>query len=195
MATNRRLKSSTNKATASFDELFSLAISETLVKQYTNAINTYTSAINASPTNPFVYLNRATTQAEMIDFISSIDNAYQRISIESDPARQLHNRTTRTYDYSEAIADLTKAIKLYSEFAYAYYNRANLLALSGNLPEAYDDYTKAIELNPNFAEAYYNRGLIQIYMKDTRKGCLDISKAGELGIEEAYDVLKTYIKQ
>ena len=195
VAVNRRLKQTTNKASASFDELFSLAISETLVKQYTNALNTYTSAINASPTNPFVYLNRATTQAEMIDFISSIDNAYQRISIESDPARQLHNRTTRTYNYDEAIADLTKAIKLYSEFAYAYYNRANLLALSGRLPEAFEDYTKAIELNPNFAEAYYNRGLIQIYMKDTRKGCLDISKAGELGIEEAYEVLKQYAKQ
>ncbi|MBQ5836270.1 MAG: tetratricopeptide repeat protein, partial [Alistipes sp.] len=68
----------------------------------------------------------------------------------------------------------------------------NLLALSGQLPEAFDDYTKAIELNPNFAEAYYNRGLIQIYMKDTHKGCLDISKAGELGIEEAYEVLRAY---
>jgi hypothetical protein len=32
-------------------------------------------------------------------------------------------------------------------------------------------------------------------MKDTRKGCLDISKAGELGIEEAYEVLKTYINK
>ena len=60
------------------------------------------------------------------------------------------------------------------------------------LPEAADDYTKAIELNPFFAEAYYNRGLLQIYMKDTRKGCLDISKAGELGIAEAYEVLKSY---
>ena len=60
------------------------------------------------------------------------------------------------------------------------------------LPEAADDYTKAIELNPSFAEAYYNRGLLQIYMKDTRKGCLDISKAGELGIKEAYKVLKIY---
>ena len=29
-------------------------------------------------------------------------------------------------------------------------------------------------------------------MKDTRKGCLDISKAGELGIPEAYEVLKRY---
>ena len=32
----------------------------------------------------------------------------------------------------------------------------------------------------------------QIFMKDTRKGCLDISKAGELGIVEAYEVLKRY---
>ena len=195
VAINRRLKGKVRTTSATFEELFSLAISESLVKQYTNAINSYTSAIQLSPTNPFVYLNRATTQAEMIDFISSIESSYQRISIESDPARQLHNRTTRTYNYDEAIADLTKAIKLHSGFAYAYYNRANLLALSGKLPEAFEDYSKAIELNSNFAEAYYNRGLIQIYMKDTRKGCLDISKAGELGIEEAYEVLKQYSKQ
>ena len=192
---NRRLKERARVASATFEDIFSLAISEALVKQYTNSINTYTAAIQASPSNPFVYLNRATTRAEMIDFISSIDNAYQRISIESDPARQLHNRAARTYSYDEAIADLTKSIKLYSTFAYAYYNRANLLALSGKLPEAFEDYTKAIELNPNFAEAYYNRGLIQIYMKDTRKGCLDISKAGELGIESAYEVLKQYTQQ
>ena len=190
VAMNRRLKSTATNT--SFENIFLLAISESLVKQYTNAINSYTSAIQASPTNPFVYLNRAATRAEMIDFISSIDNAYQRISIESDPARQLHNRSTRNYNYDEAIEDLTKAIKLHSGFAYAYYNRANLLALSGKLPEAFDDYTKAIELNENFAEAYYNRGLIQIFMKDTRKGCLDISKAGELGIAESYDVLKRY---
>ena len=31
-------------------------------------------------------------------------------------------------------------------------------------------------------------------MKDTRKGCLDISKAGELGIEQAYEVLHQYAK-
>lgn len=184
------------KAQAATDEdwmsLFSLAITESLIKQYTNAVNTYSLAIERNPSNPFIYLNRAATRAEMIDFISSIDNAYQRISIEKDPASRLHNSHTRTYNYDEALSDLNKAIKLHSGFAYAYYNRANLLALSDRLPEAFDDYTKAIELNPTFAEAYYNRGLIQIYMKDTRKGCLDISKAGELGIAEAYDVLRMY---
>ena len=29
-------------------------------------------------------------------------------------------------------------------------------------------------------------------MKDNRKGLLDLSKAGELGIEEAYQALKHY---
>lgn len=171
--------------------MFKHGITQSLIKQYTSAINTYTQAIELNPANPFLYFNRSATQAEMTDFISSIDNSYQRIIIESDPVARLRN-TKRTYSYDDAIEDLNKAAKLYPDWAYIYYNRGNLLALSGQLPEAFDDYTLAIELNPNLAEAYFNRGLVQIYMKDTRKGCLDISKAGELGIKEAYTVLKRY---
>ena len=181
-----------NASELKWEALFERAVSQALIKQYTNSVNTYTAAIELNPSNPFLYLNRSTTRAEMIDFISSIDNSYQRITIDSDPANRLHNNSKRTYNYDEATADLNKVIKLYPDFAYAYYNRANLKALSGDLPAAFDDYTKAIELNPHFAEAYYNRGVAQLFMKDTRKGCLDISKAGELGITEAYEVLKRY---
>ncbi|NBJ06079.1 tetratricopeptide repeat protein [Alistipes sp. Z76] len=172
--------------------LFQHGITQSLIKQYTNAVNTLSMAIEGNPSNPFLYINRSTTRAEMIDFISSIDNSYQRITIDSDPANRLRNASSRTYNYDDAIEDINKAIKLYPNFAYSYYNRANLHAISNELPEAYDDYTKAIELNPEFGEAYYNRGLVQIFMKDTRKGCLDLSKAGELGIENAYEALKHY---
>ena len=172
--------------------LFERGISQALIKQYTNAVNTLTEAIQLNPSNPFLYINRATTRAEMIDFISSIDNSYQTITLDSDPAKRLHNSGSRTYNYDEAIEDINKAIKLYPNFAEAYYNRANLMAISGKLPEAYDDYTRAIELEPNMGEAYYNRGLVQIFMKDTRKGCMDLSKAGELGILSAYDILKQF---
>ena len=143
---------------ASWELLFQRGITQTLIKQYTNAVGTFTSAIDQYPANPFLYLNRSTTRAEMIDFISSIDNSYQRITIESDPAKRLQNSQSRTYNYDEAIADLNKAAKLYPDFPYT----------------------------------YYNRGLVQIFMKDTRKGCLDMSKAGELGIPEAYEILKQY---
>ena len=192
VVTDRRLAERLREDENSWMLLFERGISQSLIKQYTGAVNTFSTAIEKNPSNPFLYLNRAATRAEMIDFISSIDNAYQRIAIDSDPANRLNNNAARTYNYDEAISDLNKAIKLYPDFAVSYYNRANLLALSGQLPEAFEDYSKAISLNPYFAEAYYNRGLIQIFMKDTRKGCLDISKAGELGIEQAYDVLKKY---
>lgn len=175
-----------------WERLFGRGITQSLIKQYTNSVNTYSQAIELNPANPFLYLNRSTTRAEMIDFISSIDNSYQRITIDSDPANRLNNRSKRTYNYDEAIADLNKAAKLFPEFACIYYNRANLEAMTGDLPEAYEDYTKAIELDPHFAEAYYNRGIVQLFMKDTRKGCLDLSKAGELGIEAAYELLKRH---
>ena len=184
-----------NSKAASWTTFFLRGVTQSLIKQYTNAVNTLTQAIEGNPSNPFLYLNRSTTRAEMIDFISSIDNSYQRITIDSDPANRLNNRSSRQYNYDDAIEDINKAIKLYPDFAHAYYNRANLYTISNQLPEAYDDYTRAIELNPNFGEAYYNRGLVQIFMKDTRKGCLDLSKAGELGIENAYEVLKLYTEQ
>ena len=193
LAIDRRIAAelhSTNEPT--WIMLFERGISQSLIKQYTNAVNSYTEAIHLNPSNPFLYINRATTRAEMIDFISSIDNSYQTISFDSDPAKRLHNSGTRTYSYDEAIEDMNKAIKLYPDLAEAYYNRGNLMAISGKLPEAYDDYTKAIELNPNLGEAYYNRGLVQIFMKDTRKGCMDLSKAGELGIASAYDILRQF---
>ena len=191
-AITEQVRSSMN---ASWTLYFMRGVTQSLIKQYTNAVNTLTQAVEANPSNPFLYLNRSTTRAEMIDFISSIDNSYQRITIDSDPANRLHNRGSRQYNYDDAIEDINKAIKLFPNFAHAYYNRANLHTISNQLPEAYDDYTKAIELNPNFGEAYYNRGLVQIFMKDTRKGCLDLSKAGELGIENAYEVLKFYTEQ
>ena len=142
----------------SWEMLFERGVTQSLIRQYTNAVNTFTSAISANPSNPFLYLNRSTTRAEMIDFISSIDNSYQRITIDSDPANRLRNSGSRTYNYDDAIEDINKAIKLYPDFAYS----------------------------------YYNRGLVQIFMKDTRKGCLDLSKAGELGIENAYEALRYY---
>ena len=52
------------------------------------------------------------------------------------------------------------------------------------------DYTAAIERDPDFAEAYYNRGLVYIYLGRNDAGIADLSKAGELGIVSAYNVLK-----
>lgn len=170
---------------------FMRGMTQALLKQYTNAVGALSTAITLSPRNPFLYIARSAVQAEMTDFISSMDNGYSRISPESDRSARMRD-AARTYDYDEAISDLNKAAKLNPNLPCIYYNRGNLFALSGRFPEAFEEYSHAIALDPGLAEAYFNRGLVQIYMKDTRKGLLDISKAGELGIGEAYDLLRLY---
>ncbi len=170
---------------------FMRGMTQALLKQYTNAVGALSTAITLSPRNPFLYIARSAVQAEMTDFISSMDNGYSRISPESDRSARMRD-AARTYDYDKAISDLNKAAKLNPNLPCIYYNRGNLFALSGRFPEAFEEYSHAIALDPGLAEAYFNRGLVQIYMKDTRKGLLDISKAGELGIGEAYDLLRLY---
>jgi tetratricopeptide (TPR) repeat protein len=55
---------------------------------------------------------------------------------------------------------------------------------------AISDYNEAITRNPEFAEAYYNRGLTNLSIGDTEKGIADLSRAGELGLADAYSIIK-----
>jgi tetratricopeptide (TPR) repeat protein len=55
---------------------------------------------------------------------------------------------------------------------------------------AIDDYNRAIELEPHLAEAFYNRGLVRFALKEQQEGTADLSKAGELGLYQAYSIIK-----
>ncbi len=164
---------------------FERGVMQMLDKQYTNAVNLFSSAIGKEPDNGNLYLARAAARVEMIEFISSIDTYY------NSPGA-LKPASARIYNYDEAFSDINKALRLMPREARAHYNRANLNVAADRMPDAYDDYTHAITLDPSLAEAWFNRGLVQIYLKDVRKGLLDLSKAGELGITEAYELLKTF---
>ena len=79
--------------------------------------------------------------------------------------------------------------------SFAYYNRANLKLRLKLYQRAIDDYSMAIKLKPKMSEAYYNRALILLYLKENKLACKDLSKAGELGISEAYNVIKRYCSE
>ncbi len=186
-----------NDKPETWEAYFRKGLTQSALTQYTSAMSYYTRSLHEKGDNPYTYLNRAVTQAEMIEFISSLagKSALQTIAIgeNNDPAaRLLQGESRPTYDYSEAIRDLRRAADLMPELPYVYYNLANLYCLSGDLPGAIDLYTQAIERWPEFAEAYYNRGLVQIFLRDVQKGCMDISKAGELGLQDAYRTLRVY---
>ncbi len=131
----------------------------------------------------------------MTEFIASMENSVQTLTIDNTgntTKTVIKERSDTRYDYSAAIDDMLSGARLAPDFPYTYYNLGNLYALSDDLPAAVSNYSKALELFPYIGEAYYNRGLVLIFLKDKEKGCMDISKAGELGISDAYGVIKKY---
>ena len=107
---------------------------------------------------------------------------------------RVSDRVNRTYDYSEAIADLEEAVQQAPDIPYLHFNLGNLHCLGNEPIVSIGDYGKAIELYPDMGDAYYNRGLVLIYLKDKEKACIDLSRAGELGITDAYGVIEKYCK-
>ena len=133
----------------------------------------------------------------MIDFISSIESNVQVLTMDDagTTRARVRDQVSRQYDYSEAIEDMKHAAETVPDIPYIYFNLGNLYCLASEHVPSIDSYTKAIELYPYMGDAYFNRGLVLIYLKDREKGCIDLSRAGELGVADAYGVIKKYCEE
>lgn len=96
----------------------------------------------------------------------------------------------RSKQYELIMHDYDYTISVAPDFAFSWYNKANLLVLQQDYRAAIVNFTKAIELEPRLAEAYFNRGLTHIFLNDMDSAIRDLSKAGELGLYRAYGILK-----
>ncbi len=183
---------------------FLRALFEVEGRQFNSALAYYDTAVEAEPSGPienayraFYLMNRGVLRSDMIDFIASIENNVQVLSMDDKGTTRarVQDRVNQTYDYSEAIADMTEARDLAPDVPYIYFNLGNLHCFSGENILAIDDFSEALRLYPYMGDAYYNRGLVLIYLKDREKGCIDLSRAGELGVKDAYSVIKKYCEE
>ncbi len=145
----------------------------------------------------FYLMNRGVLRAEMIDFIASMQNNVQVLTMDDthNTRARVKEQATTQYDYSEAIADLEAAAATVGNLPYIYFDLGNLYCLASEHISSIENYTKAIRLYPYMGDAYFNRGLVLIYLKDKEKGCIDLSRAGELGVQDAYAVIKKYCEE
>ncbi len=105
------------------------------------------------------------------------------------------NVKMKLQDYYGAIADYTTAIALNENYVEAYFNRGKAKQFLQAYEDAINDCSKIISINAKSVDAYYMRGLLRIEFGDTKNGCLDLSKAGELGDQKAYDAIKERCNQ
>ena len=170
-------------------------------KQYSQALQQLDKAVDGDSPDAysayykaFYLMNRAVLRAEMIEFIASFESNAQSLSMDDKGAARarVRDQVTREYDYSEALSDMEQAAAILPSFPYIQFNLGNLYCLSSRFVEAIESYDKAIRLYPWLGDAYFNRGLVLIYLKDKEKGCIDLSRAGELGVEGSYGVISRY---
>ncbi|MDY5780793.1 MAG: tetratricopeptide repeat protein [Candidatus Cryptobacteroides sp.] len=183
---------------------FLKALQDIATKQFNSAMIHYGNAVDKSSDGKygelykaFYYMNRAVLRADMIEFISSIENNVQTLTMDDQGTTRarVKDQVSRGYDYSDALEDVRKAAEIVDNIPYIHFNLGNLLCLSSSFVEAIDSYSKAIRLYPYMGDAYFNRGLVLIYLKDKEKGCIDLSHAGELGVSDAYGVIKKYCEE
>ena len=65
---------------------------------------------------------------------------------------------------------------------------------TNDLHAALVDFDKTLELDESLAEAWYNRGLVLVLLNRMDEAFSDLSRAGELGIYSAYNIIKRFSK-
>ena len=146
-----------------------------------------------------LYYSRAVEFAIIKDYASAIDDCTKAIVLADKDLEVLISfcRANWRYrlpdgDYELILRDYDHVIQLQPDFVFAYYNKANILCAKQEYKEAINYYTKAIERDADFAEAYFNRGLTYVFLGENEKGLADLSKAGELGIYQAYNMITRF---
>ena len=183
------------------DYYFGRGIDLMLVQDFTEAINNFDQAISLDPSYTLAYFNRAVVRYKQFehDYLNaSQDELFtETISLSIGANRTIGQtapvpaqRENQAYIYEMIIRDYNTVIQQDPSFTFAYFNRANLRCVQQDFKAAVPDYSEAIRRNPEFAEAYFNRGLARLKQGDLTSGLADVSKAGELGIIGAYNIIK-----
>ena len=157
---------------------FARAIEFAIVQDYTSAIDDCTRAALMADKNlePVLYFCRANWRYRLLE--------YQRTTGEQE--------ATANMDFEIMLRDYDQVLRMQPDFVFALYNKANILCAQKEYKDAIDYYTRAIQQDGDFAEAYFNRGLTYIYLGEDEKGLADLSKAGELGIYQAYNMITRF---
>ncbi len=164
-----------------------------MANNYTNSLEAYDNVISLNPKAAFAYFNRANIRYELEEYLYSERVYSDNVTISWDKIPPPSEESiSREPDFDAVLQDYDRVIQLEPSLSFAWFNRANILNRMKHYNSAILDYSQALKMNPEMAEAWFNRGLTHIYLDQIDMGCSDLGKAGELGIEEAYGVIKRF---
>ena len=177
--------------TSNADIYFYRALEFALVQDFESALEDLNKAISLRSDFALAYFTRANIRYKFIDYMrnSFLEIGPGTLDLKE---RQTTFEKEKKYDVEMVIKDLDKVNELMPDFAFSHYNRANILCTQQDFKTAIVHYSKAIEIDQDFAESYFNRGLTYLFIGEDALGLSDLSKAGELGIYQAYNLIQRF---
>lgn len=165
------------------------------------AIDAFTKAIEYDAYDHTSYFNRASLKSQNEDWEGAIRDISSAIAIKPrfDYFYFRANAKLFVDDYYGAISDCDKALvmkhsNIENHYPYEVYATRGVSKFGlRKFNEALVDLNKSISLNES-DYAYLYRGYTYIELKNKMKGCLDLSRAGELGNDRAYESIKKYCR-
>ncbi len=168
--------------------LLVLAIYKSNIQLFEEAKEIFDKIISDDSLNAIAIFARGVNTCREIE---SQNNTYDDPYIITNPQQEKQEKE-RQEKCKSALADFTKTFKLRPDFYFALYNRAFVKCLLNDFYGANFDYDQAIKRNPNFADAYFNNGFLLYYLNLKQAACENFSKAGELGLQEAFSIIKKH---
>lgn len=177
--------------------------SETSSRHF-QSIDYYNSYIATHTPRAIDYIGRAMDFMTIHDYSSATEDAGRAIQLMPDLAvayllraqANYHNwqtgidKGTNAHALDIVLSDLASTIEHSPDMAEAWYNKGVVHLALDDYTSALAAFNKAIELKPEMGEAWYNRGYVYLRLGNERLGISDLSRAGQLGILPAYNLIK-----
>lgn len=170
-------------------------------KEFASAIRNFSKFLETDENNTDIIFFRGLSKSELGDLYGAISDYDKVIELNSNYPMQYnkigmaYNNKAYSYvklkEYDKALPFVEKALELDKSEWYFWDTRGEIYLNLGNYDKSISDLDKAIKIkeNPN---SYFLRGLAKIKSGQKVKGCKDLSKAGELGNEDAYTEIAKY---
>ncbi|MCL2016522.1 MAG: tetratricopeptide repeat protein [Defluviitaleaceae bacterium] len=157
-------------------------------RDYWQAIEDYSEAINIMPENPEYYINRGSAYYMLKKYHMCIKDETRAIELMPDNAEYFNSRSNTfswINDFQSALNDITKAIELNPKESSFYVNRGVIYDGLGEYDKALEDTNKAIELNAHITNYYRNRARTYNRLRKYKDALADVSKAVEINPSNA----------
>lgn len=165
---------------------------------YKEALISFNKAIELDSKYYQAYYMRANTKKMFEDKHGAMKDYNKTIELKPDLSEAYFERGNIKFvlqDYYGAISDYTSTIVLNENHIEALYKRGQAKHQLEAYQDAINDCSKILQINSKNVDAYYLRGILKIEHGQLESGCLDLSKAGELGDLKAYEIIREKCNQ